>query len=156
MITRRHIGSVVVGFLFSLSPREVSAHHGFGGRYDGSRPVFISGPIRRASFSPPHPVIEIDVPAGAAVVPSDPAIRALGVTPAVRDTDRGRRLVIEFPPVRLFFSLAEQIRVGDVVEVVALVNCEPPHQLRGQWLRLADGREVVRTGRMQAEVSGCR
>jgi hypothetical protein len=73
----------------------------------------------------------------------------------LREEDRGASVEIEYPPIALFFDLASRIREGDALSTIALRNCLAPHQLRGQWIRLADGSTVLRRGRMQSGVEGC-
>lgn len=71
------------------------------------------------------------------------------------DAALGTSIEIEFPPVDRFFELEGRIRPGDRIAVIALRNCEAPHQLRGQWIAPPDGPAVVREGRMQSEIDGC-
>jgi hypothetical protein len=155
MLTRRALligGSAACGLSAAIPS---AAHHGFGGRYDVSRPIWLQGVVHAASFRPPHPTIMLE---------ADRDIRRPDALPdgaeflnrlVTRDEDRGQRLEIEFPPVGLFFNLADRVRTGQTIAVVALRNCAAPHQLRGQWIRLADGSVVVRQGRMQSEVDAC-
>ena len=89
--------------------------------------------------------------------PSLSAAEAADFTGAlvVRDGDAGRPLVVEFAPIGMFFSLGDRLKVGDRVEIIAMVNCESPHELRSQWLRLADGTLLMRTGGNHRKVGGC-
>jgi Family of unknown function (DUF6152) len=134
------------------------AHHGFGGRYDRANPVILEGRVEAARWRPPHPMLTLRVVEGAEPLEL-PGLGDLAEhapkPPTVTTHFRGRSVDIEFPPVQRFFGLADRIRVGDRVAVVALRNCDEPHQLRGQYVRLADGHVVLRSGRMQREVSGC-
>ncbi|MGF1476532.1 MAG: hypothetical protein ACFB6S_13305 [Geminicoccaceae bacterium] len=57
--------------------------------------------------------------------------------------------------MRLFFELDGRIQLGDLIAVIALQNCEPLNQLRGQAVRLSNGEWIVRSGRMQSEVASC-
>ncbi len=131
------------------------SHHGFGGLYDVSKPVFLKGEVLRASFRRPHPVINLGVARNLEL----PTVLTKGAEflgrVTIRPEDQGRAIEIEYPPVRLFFKLRGQIKIGDRIATIAYRNCRPPHQLRGQWVRLADGSEVVREGRMQTEVERC-
>ncbi|WP_218969181.1 DUF6152 family protein, partial [Klebsiella quasivariicola] len=133
----------------------VFAHHGFSGKYDKARPVWLHGTIRTAVFQYPHAIVNMSVqpddthsgrPASAIFLSSDP----------VSDPEyKGRTVRLEFPPVSRFNSLENQIKPGDSVSVIAFRNCEKPHQLRVQWIRLSDGSEVARSGPVQTEVEGC-
>ena len=57
--------------------------------------------------------------------------------------------------IEYVFELDGRVNPGDRVAVIVLRNCEPPHQLRGQWVRPARGEAVIRGGTLQAEVEGC-
>lgn len=63
---------------------------------------------------------------------------------------------VESPPVRLFLALDGRVGLGDRGVIVALRSCEPPGQRRGQAIRLPHAEWVVRSGRPQTEVDGCR
>jgi hypothetical protein len=152
MIERR----VFLLALAGLAPAwKAHAHHGFGGRYDRSRPIWLSGTVTRIGAAPPHPTIELRVEPGA--VPELPreAIAEFSGPVVTRAEDAGATRTIEFPPVRTFFDLGGQVRAGDRVAILALRNCSPPHQLRSQWIRLASGVIVRRAGRMSGQVDGC-
>jgi hypothetical protein len=147
------------GLLGLAGAPAVRAHHGFGGRYDTQRAIYVAGEVVRARVGMPHPVLALRVaadlalPAGAAELgPDAEEFRSRLV---VREPDRGQTLEIEFPPVARFLDLGPELRAGDHVAVIVLRNCNAPHPLRGQWIRLASGRVVVRQGRMQTEVAGC-
>lgn len=135
-------------------------HHGFGGRYDLSTPVWIEGEVTRAFFGQPHAelvinvVDELGVPAGG----PDLGSAAAFLDPArlqVREEMRGASVEVELPPTQQYFSLRDRIAVGDLIAIVAVRNCDPPHQLNGQWLRLADGESVARAGAMSYMVERC-
>lgn len=132
-----------------------SAHHGFTGRYDTTRPVWLQGNVTRATFQYPHALLTLRLaPRGER--PERPASADfLSASPAVDPALRGRSVTLEFPPISRFNSLNGRIRAGDSVRVVAFRNCLAPHQLRVQWIRLADGSDVARSGRVQTEVAGC-
>ncbi len=153
MPPRRAVLLATGAFALGLAPAR--AHHGFGGRYDRTRPIYLEGVVRTASFRPPHPTVTIDVDASQRRPAALPSGDEFMVTLVLREEDRGRSVEVEFPPVSRFFGLGERIRVGERIAIVALRNCAAPHQLRGQWIRLADGTTVVRSGPMQTEVEGC-
>lgn len=148
-------GAVAFTAAILANNRGALAHHGFGGRYLVTQPIYLEGVVRAASFRPPHPTISLAVSTSlrrpSALAGGDEFLDSL----VVREEDRGRLLDVEFPPVGLFFGLADRVRTGDAIAVVAYRNCGAPHQLRGQWIRLADGGTVVRSGRMQTEVRDC-
>lgn len=105
------------------------AHHGFQGRYDAAHPVRVSGVVERAAFEHPHARLWLVVD--------------------------GRRVEVEFPPISRFNALRGRVAPGDRVEIDALRNCDPPHQLRVQRVRLGDGAEIAVPGRVQTETKGC-
>lgn len=94
-----------------------------------------------------------DPAARPADLPDSAAEFAAGL--AVWKAELGEAPEIEFPPVRRFFALEERIQPGDRIALIALRNCEPPHQLRAQWVAPESGPPVVRSGRMQSEVERC-
>ena len=132
-----------------------AAHHGFAGRYDRSAPIYLEGTVVQAYFGYPHTemVRDVDTDAGALALPASAAEFADGLT-GWREA-LGAQPEIEFPPTSRFFDLEGRLWPGDRVAVIALRNCERPHQLRGQWIALPDGTTVVRAGRVQDEVDGC-
>lgn len=132
-----------------------AAHHGFTGRYDTDRPIWLVGTVTATSFSPPHPIVTVSVDARPALPRLERAPAELTGPVTIRAEDSGQTRTVEFPPVQTFFSLGERIKVGDRVEIVALKNCRPPHQLRSQWLRLADGTVTARDGRLAYMARGC-
>lgn len=133
----------------------VLAHHGVTGRYDAATPIVLSGTITATTFAPPHPVLSVRV--DTAELPAfDVGRPAEYFGPAVvRAEDVGEVREIELSPVRMFYNLANRVRVGDRVVIVALRNCLPPHQLRSTWLRLSDGTVVSYTGDWAPGVNGC-
>jgi len=144
-------------FMMILSTvyRPAVAHHGFGGEYERGAPVYLEGTVVHSYFGYPHAeiVLEADRRVQAATLPASAAEFEDGLT--FWRAGLGARPEIEFPPVALFFDLDGRIAAGDRVAVIALRNCEAPHQLRGQWIAPADGAPVVRSGRVQTEVQTC-
>ena len=132
-----------------------AAHHGFTGRYDTDRPIWLAGTVSAASFGPPHPVVTVTADARATVPQLDSVPKELSGAVVARADDGGQSRTIEFPPVQTFFALADRIEVGDRVEIIALRNCRPPHQLRSQWVRLVDGTVITRDGRLASMARGC-
>jgi hypothetical protein len=134
-------------------PLAVLAHHGFGGAYDRSQPIFIEGIASTAFFGQPHPEIVLTIAPDTPLPASPPAGFETGLV--AWSGASGAKVIVEFPPIGTFFDLDGSVVPGDRIAVIALRNCEPPHQLRGQWVRLADGSEAQTTGRVQSEVNGC-
>jgi len=151
---RKRLASAV-GVLAMLTAAAALAHHGFGGAYDRSAPIYLEGTVERAYFGYPHAelVLRADPSARPADLPDSAAEFAPGL--GVWHAELGGAPDIEFPPVRRFFDLEERIKPGDRIAVIALRNCEPPHQLRAQWVAPESGPPVVRSGRMQSEVEHC-
>lgn len=149
---RTPISFLVAGLLAGST---ALAHHGFSGRYDVSIPIYLRGVVEAAYFGLPHTEITltIDPSAGAPELAGTGAEFNDGLVPW--SAELGKRVEIEFPPVARFFDLDGRVSIGDTVAVVVLRNCEPPHQLRGQWIAPEAGEPVVRSGRMQSEIGGC-
>ncbi len=133
------------------------AHHGVTGEYDSSTPIVLAGTVTRATFAPPHPVLSIQVEPEGVDLSADEVGRPDDFTGTfvVRPEDVGQVREIELSPVSDFYSLGDQIRVGDRVVVLALRNCLPPFELRSTWVRLPDGRAVSYTGDWARGVDGC-
>ncbi|MEL6102988.1 MAG: hypothetical protein AAFR68_16970 [Pseudomonadota bacterium] len=153
MLTRRSFTLGLIGATATLRP--AFAHHGFTGSYDSARPIYVVGEVIHATFRRPHPVIEMRVDAELQPPTDLPDGAEFANILEVRDEDRGKIIDVEYPPIRLFFNLEGQIAPGDRIATIVYRNCRPPHQLRGQWLRLADGEAFVRRGRMQTEDAEC-
>lgn len=155
MITKSkgRVLGVVTGLV--ALPFAALAHHGITGSYDTSTPLVIAGTVTAATFAPPHPVLsvevdEVEVEVGDVGRPDEftgPFVR--------RSEDIGQVLEVEFSPVRTFYDLAGEVRVGDRVVVLALRNCLPPNQLRSSWVQLADGQVVSYEGGLHVKVDGC-
>lgn len=144
----------------SVMKHSALGHHGFGGRYDLTVPIWIVGEVTEAYFGQPHAELTIRTASDLAVPAVVPDLgmasgflnaAALAVLPETR----GREIVVELPPTQHYFGLGDQVHIGDRVAVVALRNCEEPHQLNGQWLRLANGEVIVRSSPMTYMVQGC-
>ncbi|WP_246767399.1 hypothetical protein [Rhizobium leguminosarum] len=149
---RRTLGTV---FGFLALTGIVSAHHGVTGRYDASAPIILHGTVTAATFSPPHPVFTVLVEArGLSKMALGRPGEYFGPL-KTRAEDVGVERDVELSPVRLFYNLANRLRVGDQVTIVALRNCLSPHQLRSTWLRLPDGEVVSYTGDWAPGVDGC-
>lgn len=141
----------------SLSAGAVMAHHGVTGLYDTSGPIILAGTVTGTVFTPPHPVISVRVEAAEPKLPAAVAQRTdeFAGTAIVRSEDVGKVRDIEFSPVRTFYDLADTVKVGDRVLIVALRNCRPPHQLRSSWMQLSDGQIVSYEGGLHRRADGC-
>jgi hypothetical protein len=67
----------------------------------------------------------------------------------------GQTVKLELPPTAQYSSLGGRVSVGDRIAAVAIRNCETPHQLNVQWLRLADGSIESRQAAMSYMVEQC-
>lgn len=152
-LSRRRLAAGLA--MLGLSGGAVMAHHGVTGRYDTGTPIALTGTVTRATFSPPHPVISVQAEAAEPpAIEGNPPDKFTG--PAVaRAEDVGQVHEIEFSPARTFYRLADRVRVGDRVTVLALRNCLPPNQLRSWWIRLSDGEVVSLSGDWARGVDGC-
>ena len=136
------------------------AHHGFAGRYHLSRPVWIEGMVVEAFFGPPHAEITLNLPADLVLPAFPPDLDTAAafldsaslMTPPV---EYGRRVTLELPPTSQYSSLEARVKAGDRIAAVALRNCEAPHQLNVQWLRLPGGEIVARAAPMSYMVPSC-
>lgn len=154
------LSAIGVGLVVLGGTTLAFAHHGFNGRYDLSQPVWIEGTVVNAYFGPPHSEITIDVPADLALPAAAPDLGpAAGFLAAdalvIRPETAGRRIEIELPPTGQYSGLGSRVRPGDRISAVAIQNCEAPHQLNVQWLRLADGEVVARSAAMSYMVRAC-
>jgi hypothetical protein len=133
----------------------VSAHHGVTGRYDASAPIILDGTVTAAKFAPPHPVFTVRVEAKELPVMELGRQEEYFGPLRTRAEDVGVERDVELSPVPLFYDLADRLRVGDRVTIVALRNCLSPHQLRSTWVQLSDGEVVSYTGDWARGVDGC-
>ncbi len=155
MSKKATVGVAVVSLAVLGLGGGVFAHHGVTGQYDGAVPIVLHGTVTAATFSPPHPVLAVEVTGR--TLPDFEVGRAeeyFGPV-VIRPEDVGQVLQVEFAPARMFYELSGQLRPGDEVTVLALRNCLPPHQLRSSWLRLSDGKVLSYTGDWAPSVDGC-
>ncbi|MEL6782687.1 MAG: hypothetical protein AAFO51_09940 [Pseudomonadota bacterium] len=132
------------------------AHHGFGGRYDRAAPIYLEGKVLEAYFGFPHAEVLMDVDPDATVAPAPVAAGEFATGLTFWRATLGRPVEVEFPPVARFFALEGRVEAGDRIGLVVLRNCEPPHQLRAQWVAPPKGPPVIREGTMQSEeLGGC-
>lgn len=136
------------------------AHHGFEGRYSLAAPVWVEGIVVDAYFGHPHSELTVQVSSDIAVPEPRPH---LGPAASFLDPQAltipadivGQAVVLELPPTAQYASLGNRIASGNQIAAIAVRNCEPPHQLNVQWLRLPDGKVESRTGAMSYMVEEC-
>jgi hypothetical protein len=141
--------------LLTLTGEGASAHHGVTGRYDAGHPISITGTVVRTTFSPPHPVMTIRVAEGPPPGSGSNLPRDLRGPVATRRSDIGQLRTVEFTPADRFYALRSRVKPGDKVQLIAMRNCLPPHQLRSWWLRLPGGQVVVVNGDWARKVARC-
>jgi hypothetical protein len=157
----------VAAVLTLLAPAPTAqAHHGFNGRYDRSKPLYIEGQITQASYSLPHGLITIE-PSAPSAPPAD--LLQLGpndytrlggrdvVTRAqpIQATGGGVLVLLLTPPMTTDVGLrpAPPAR-GQSVGAIVFRECSTG-ELRVQLLRISPTDTVVRQGVLQREVDGC-
>jgi hypothetical protein len=163
----RWIGVVLVVATTSLwGALPAEGHHGFNGRYDRSKPLYIEGNVTTATYNQPHALINIEPlppkppPAdlfaldatsyerlgGRAVVERSAPLQATGqgvltlLLPPPMTSDAAR---LPKPPAR-----------GDTVGAIVFRECSTG-ELRVQLLRLSATERLVRNGVIQREVESC-
>ena len=156
--------AVIVTMLASATPAH--GHHGFGGRYDRSNPLYIEGQITQVTYALPHGLITIQ--------PSQPA----GPPPDLLDLSSaayvrlgGRDVVTRSRPIEavgggvLVLLLTPPMTTevagraapparGQPIGAIAFRECSTG-ELRVQLLRVSATDTLVRIGVLQTEVDGC-
>jgi hypothetical protein len=143
-----------------------AAHHGFEGRYDASRPLYVEGVVTDRSDGYPHGLIIID-PAAPTEPPAD--LRALdaddykalggrgvvnGARP-VRATGAGSLALLLTPAMSTEVAqLGAPPGRGDDVGALVFRECDT-HELLVQLLRLSARQRVIRSDDEHSEVDGC-
>lgn len=140
------------------------AHHGFQGRYDSSRLIYLQGTVREVRWQAPHSTLVVQLPRNISIpetVREARELNQLGQNATQRLTVAqnmlGTTQRVEFPPVgSMTRPLRDRLKPGDQIRLLVYRNCERPNQLRVQFAQLQDGMSVVRPGTVQTEVNGCR
>ena len=140
-----------------------NAHHGFQGRYDSSRLIYLQGTVRDVRWQAPHSILVVQLPRSINIpntVRQARELNQLGQNAAQRLTISqnllGTTQQVEFPPVgSMTQPLRDHLKPGDQIRLLVYRNCERPNQLRVQFAQLQNGVTVVRPGTVQTEVSGC-
>lgn len=164
---RLPLAVAVVTLLTLMAPATYAqAHHGFGGRYDRSKPLYIEGQITQATYIQPHGLITIE-PAPPGPPPAD-LLRLndrqysdLGgrevVTKAqpIQATGGGVLVLLLTPPMTSTVAgLPAPPARGQSVGAIVFKECSTG-ELRVQLLRMSATQTLVRQGVLQREVDGC-
>jgi hypothetical protein len=153
--------------LSALAPAAVAeAHHGFGGRYDRSKPLYVAGQITQATYIQPHGLITIE-PAP----PGPPPADLLQLNPRQYADLGGRDVVTRAQPIQatgggvlvllLTPPMTSEVAArtapparGQSVGAIVYRECSTG-ELRVQLLRVSATDTLVRQGVLQREVDGC-
>ncbi|SFA76968.1 hypothetical protein SAMN03159496_00252 [Rhizobium sp. NFR07] len=163
-MTKYAIATRKTGAILGLSLSVVStialAHHGFQSRYDMGKPIWIEGIVERSYFGNPHSELTVKVAADLAIPQPAPTLGPVSsflsnAALHVPADLRGQTVELELPPTAQYSSLGGRVSVGDRIAAVTIRNCETPHQLNVQWLRLADGSIESRQAAMSYMVEQC-
>jgi hypothetical protein len=158
--------ALVVCLTIAGSALPAEAHHGFGGRYDRSKPLYIEGQITQATYALPHGLITIE-PSAPTAPPADllqlnnVQYNQLGgrdvVTRAqpIQATGGGVMVLLLTPPMtsEVAFRPTQPVR-GQSVGAIVYRECSTG-ELRVQLLRISATDTLVRQGVLQREVDGC-
>ncbi|MBA3477298.1 MAG: hypothetical protein H0T52_02685 [Lautropia sp.] len=138
----------------ALLPRPVLAHHGFAGKYDFSRPLYLAGRLVQAYVGHPHARLTLDVPDNLLLARDREWMRALEdaearqTTTLLRTSERRGRVDISLDR-RLTRSLMDErglLEEGDPVEAVVyrrITRDEYRNELHAVLIALPDGRLLV-------------
>lgn len=154
------IGAVLTAISWTS---RTSAHHGFQGRYDSSRLIYLQGTVRQVRWQAPHSTLVVQLPRSVnipAAIRQASQLNQLGRNAAQRLTISqsllGTTQQVEFPPIgSMTQPLRDRLKPDDQIRLLVYRNCERPNQLRVQFAQLSDGVTVVRPGTVQTEVNGC-
>lgn len=160
------VAAIAVLWMIAGSALPVHAHHGFSGRYDRSKPLYIEGQITQATYTQPHGLITIE-PSAPTAPPADllqlsnVQYNQLGgrdvVTRAqpIQATGGGVLVLLLTPPMtsEVAFRPAQPAR-GQSVGAIVYRECSTG-ELRVQLLRISSTDTLVRQGVLQREVDGC-
>lgn len=158
------IVAIVIITIISAAPAE--GHHGFTGRYDRSKPLYIEGQITQATYMLPHGLITIE-PSPPTPPPPDlfelsgDAYARLGGrdvvvrTQPIQATGGGVLVLLLTPPMTTDMAgRAAPPARGQAVGAIVFRECSTG-ELRVQLLRISPKESVVRVGVLQTEVDGC-
>jgi hypothetical protein len=160
--------AVAVAVLITASAPATFAegHHGFNGRYDRSKPLYIEGQITQATYIQPHGLITVEPsppnpPPDDLLRLNDRQYAALGgrdvVTRSqpIQGTGGGVLVLLLTPPMtsEVAGRSAPPAR-GQSVGAIVYRECSTG-ELRVQLLRVSATDTLVRQGVLQREVDGC-
>jgi hypothetical protein len=164
---RLPLAVAIAALLTALAPAVAAdAHHGFNGRYDRSKPLYVAGQITQATYLQPHGLITIE-PAP----PSAPPADLLQLNPRQYSDLGGRDVVTRAQPIQatgggvlvllLTPPMTSEVAArsapparGQSVGAIVYRECSTG-ELRVQLLRMSATDTLVRQGVLQREVDGC-
>ena len=164
---RLPLAVAITVLLTAIAPAApADAHHGFTGRYDRSKPLYIAGQITQATYTLPHGLITIE-PAP----PSAPPADLLQLNPRQYSDLGGRDVVTRAQPIQatgggvlvllLTPPMTSEVAArpapparGQSVGAIVYRECSTG-ELRVQLLRVSATDTLVRQGVLQREVEGC-
>lgn len=164
---RLPLAVAVAVLLTAMAPATIAhAHHGFGGRYDRSKPLYIEGQITQATYIQPHGLITVEPSP-----PTPPPADLLRLNDRQYSDLGGREVVTKAQPIQatgggVLVLLLTPPMTGEVAartappargqSVGAIVYREcSTGELRVQLLRVSATDTLVRQGVLQREVDGC-
>ncbi|MEV5827641.1 hypothetical protein AB0L25_18930 [Spirillospora sp. NPDC052242] len=118
---------MIVGFLMSHG---MLAHHGGGGSYDASRPLYLRGRVIQARYGFPHAQLRIEVPANLTVpsrLPGADRLRghdAWGGPPAPEGAGQVRDLLLPPDITGTLNDMSGRPNVGDEVAAIVYRRCD--------------------------------
>jgi hypothetical protein len=147
-------GSRWLAVLLAGAAIPVRAHHGFVGKHEFSRPLYLAGRVTNAYIGYPHARLTLDVPRNLQLPRDREWIRALEDAEARQTTsllaasDRRGVVDISFDRrlTRRLLDEPDVLRVGDPVEAVVYrrtTRDEYRNELHAVLLALPDGRLLV-------------
>jgi hypothetical protein len=163
---RLPLALAVAALLTAQAPAVAEAHHGFNGRYDRSKPLYIEGQITQAAYSFPHGLITIEPsspslpPADLLQLTSNDYARLGGRDVVTRSqpiqaTGGGVIVLLLTPPMTTEVAARPaQPSRGQSVGAIVFRECSTG-ELRVQLLRISATDTLVRQGVLQREVDGC-
>ncbi|MEW2353689.1 hypothetical protein [Spirillospora sp. NPDC029432] len=141
-----------LGFLL---PYGLLAHHGGGGSYDQSRPLYLRGRVIQARYGFPHGQLRIEVPAGLTVPSRLPGAESLrghdswNGPPVPEGAGQVRDLLLPPDITGTLGDLSGRPNVGDEVAAIVYRRCdaegdEYAGELRVQMIYAAGGAHPYR------------
>jgi hypothetical protein len=164
---RLPVAVAIVALLAVMPPAATAqAHHGFTGRYDRSKPLYVEGQITQATYNLPHGLITVEPsppgpPPGDLLKLTENQYSLLGgrevVTRAqpIQATGGGVLVLLLTPPMTSEIAgRSTPPARGQRVGAIVFRECSTG-ELRVQLLRMSSTETLVRQGVLQREVDGC-